>query len=59
MRIEKQEGFGVAQLGCGVAQIVVRGLDIRQARVPISALHPKGSHENIMSGSRRVGYTFM
>jgi hypothetical protein len=29
--------------GCGVDQIVARRLAVRQARVRISALHPRGS----------------
>ncbi|MFN9909531.1 MAG: hypothetical protein ACK56F_26010 [bacterium] len=39
-------------LGCGVAQIVARRLAVRQARVRISARHPRGgplpsgSHED-------------
>jgi hypothetical protein len=37
-----QLGCGVAQLGCGVAQIVARRLAVRQARVRISARHPRG-----------------
>jgi hypothetical protein len=34
-------GFEVAQLGCGVAQIVVRRLVVRQARVRIPARQPR------------------
>jgi hypothetical protein len=30
----------VKELGCGVAQLVVRRLAVRQARVPFSARHP-------------------
>jgi hypothetical protein len=33
-------GCSVAQLGCGVAQKVVRWLAVRQARIRISAWHP-------------------
>ena len=36
------EGCGVAQTGCGVAQIVAHRLAVRQARVRISARHPWG-----------------
>jgi hypothetical protein len=35
------EGCGVAQLGCVVAQMVVRQLAVRQARVRFSAGHPR------------------
>ncbi len=48
--------------GCGVAQIVARQLAVRQARVRISARHPRGgpppsgSHEDNKSGIRRVVY---
>ncbi len=37
-----QIGCGVAQIGCGEAQIVARRLAVRQARVRISARHPRG-----------------
>ncbi len=41
MRRGSVEGCGVAQsLGCGVAQLVVRRLAVRQARVRFSARHP-------------------
>ncbi len=35
------EGCSVAQLGCFVAQMVVRRLAVRQARVRSSAWHPR------------------
>jgi hypothetical protein len=44
-----QLGCGVAQLGCGVAQLVARRLAVRQARVRISARHPRGGP--LLSGS--------
>ncbi len=62
-------GCGVAQIrvlrgtvGCGVAQIVARQLAVRQARVRISARHPRGgplqsaSNEDYKSGARRDIY---
>ncbi len=55
-------GCGVAQIGCGVAQIVAHRLAIRQARVRISAQHPRGGplpsrcNEDNKSGSLRVVY---
>jgi hypothetical protein len=48
--------------GCGVAQSVARRLAVWQARVRISARHPRGgplpsgSNEEIKSGTRRVLY---
>jgi hypothetical protein len=57
-----QIGCGVAQTGCGVAQIVARRLAVRQARVRISARHPRrgplpsGSYEENKSGTPRVVY---
>jgi hypothetical protein len=58
----RSAGCGVAQIGCGVAQIVERRLAVRQARVRISARHPRGgfllsgSHEENKSGTRKVIY---
>jgi hypothetical protein len=49
-------------IGCGVAQTVARRLAVRQARVRISARHPRGcplpsvSNEEIKSGAQRVVY---
>jgi hypothetical protein len=34
----------MAQIGCGVAQIVARRLALKQARVRISARHPRGGY---------------
>jgi hypothetical protein len=48
--------------GCGVAQIVARQLAVRQARVRISARHPRGgtlpsgSYEENKSGRRVILY---
>jgi hypothetical protein len=39
----------INELGCGVAQIVARRLAVRQARVRISARHPRGGP--LLSGS--------
>jgi hypothetical protein len=65
----KDLGCGVAHRvrrgsdkGGGVAQTVARRLAVRQARVRISAQHPRGgplpsgSNEEIKSGARRVVY---
>jgi hypothetical protein len=49
-------------LGCGVAQIVAHQLVVRQARVRISARHPRegplpsGCNEDTKSSSLRVVY---
>ncbi len=37
---DKLLGCGAAQSGCGAAQLVVRRLAVRQARVRVSARHP-------------------
>jgi hypothetical protein len=57
------EGCGVAQLGCGVAQIVARWLAVRQARgfesrlgIPEEALYRAESNEDNKSGALRVVY---
>jgi hypothetical protein len=56
------QNYVEALLGCGVAQIVARRLAVRQARVRISARHPRGgpppcgSNEDNKSGSLRVVY---
>jgi hypothetical protein len=56
------EGWDVAQIGCDVAQIVAHRLAVRQARVGISARHPRGGplpsgcNEDTKSGSLRVAY---
>ncbi len=53
-------GCGVALIGCGVVQTVARRLAVGQARVRISARHPRGgplpsgSNEEIKNGTRRV-----
>jgi hypothetical protein len=40
--VNNRLGCGVVKLGCGVAQIIARRLAVRQARVRISARHPRG-----------------
>jgi hypothetical protein len=60
----RSAGCGVAQIGCGVAQIIARRLAVRQARVRISARHPRGgfllsgSYEENKSGTRKVIYIY-
>jgi hypothetical protein len=55
----------MAQTGCGMAQIVARRLAVRQARVRISARHPRGgplpsgSCEKTKGGTRRVIYIYI
>ncbi len=44
-------------LGYGVAQVVARRLAVRQVRVRISVLHPRGCNEDNKSGTLRVVYT--
>ncbi len=58
----KYSGSGMAQTGCGMAQTVACRLAVWQARVRISARHPRGgplpsgSNEDIKSGTHRVLY---
>ncbi len=61
MNYKDTEGCGAAQSGCGAAQLVVRRLAVRQARVRISARHPmeaplteRRRDEDSRNGPRRL-----